>query len=95
MVQNLEKPDPVCPHLTLLVLESLKAPFFGPKLFLLYINDLPDNVICNVAIYTDDTTLYSKSDQASGFWQQLELASELESDLRDIVNWGVGSGLML
>ena len=37
----------------------------GPTLFLLYINDLPDDVICNVAIYADDTTLYSKCDQAS------------------------------
>ena len=49
--------------------------------FLLYINDLPDDVICNMAIYADDTTLYSKCDQASDLWQQLELASELESDL--------------
>ena len=37
----------------------------GPTLFLLYINDLPDNVICNIAIYADDTTLYSKCGQAS------------------------------
>ena len=51
----------------------------GPTLFLLYINDLPDDVICNIAIYADDTTLYSKCDQASDLWQQLELASELES----------------
>ena len=29
-----------------------------------------------------------KYDQASDLWQQLELASELESDLRDTVNWG-------
>ena len=55
----------------------------GLTLFLLYINDLPDDVICNIAIYADDTTLYSKCDQASDLWQQLELASELESDLRD------------
>ena len=27
--------------------------------------------------------LYSKCDQTSDLWQQLELASELESDLRD------------
>ena len=32
---------------------------------LLYINDLPDDVISNIAIYTDDTALYSKCGQAS------------------------------
>ena len=32
--------------------------------------------------------LYSKCDQVSDLWQQLELASELESDLRDTVDWG-------
>ena len=32
--------------------------------------------------------LYSKCDQASNQWQQLELASELESDQRDAVDWG-------
>ena len=37
---------------------------FGPALFLLYINDL-DYVICDIAIYDDDTILYSKCDQAS------------------------------
>ena len=37
----------------------------GPSLFLLYINDLLDNVICNIAIYAEDTTLCSKCDQAS------------------------------
>ena len=65
----------------------------GPTLFLLYINDLPDDVICNIAIYADDTTLYSKCDQASDL-RQLELASELESDLQDTVA-GAGSGLLI
>ena len=60
----------------------------GPTLFLLYINDPPDDFICDVPICADDTTLYSKCDQASDLWQQLELTSELESDLRDIVDWG-------
>ena len=32
---------------------------FGPTLFLLYINNL-DDAICDIAIYADDTTLYSK-----------------------------------
>ena len=52
-----------------------------PTLFLLYIDDIPDDVVCDIAIYADDTTLYSKCDWASDLWQQLELASELESDL--------------
>ena len=42
---------------------------YGPTLFLLYINGLPDDVIFNFAIYADDTTLYSKCDQASDLWQ--------------------------
>ena len=37
----------------------------GPELFLLHITDLPDDVICNITIHTDDTTLYSKCDQTS------------------------------
>ena len=60
----------------------------GPMLFLLYINDLPDDVICNIAIYAGDTTLYSNCDQASDQWQQLELTSEFESDLQDTEHWG-------
>ena len=34
-------------------------------LFLWYINNLPDDVIRNAAIYADDTTLCCKCDQAS------------------------------
>ena len=60
----------------------------GPTLSLLYINDLPGDFICNIVIYADDTTLYSKRDEASDLWQQLKLASELESDLGDTVYWG-------
>ena len=41
-----------------------------------------------LSIYVDDSTLYSKCNLASYLWQQLELASELESDLRETVNWG-------
>ena len=66
----------------------------GPTLFLLYTNDLLDGVFCNIAIYTDDTTLFSKCDQASNLWQQPELPSELESDLQDM--WtGAGSGFLI
>ena len=31
----------------------------GPTLFPLYTNERPDNVICNIAICVDDSTLYS------------------------------------
>ena len=52
----------------------------GPISFLLYINELSD-VLCDITIYADDTTFYSKCDQASYLWQQLVLVSELEFDL--------------
>ena len=58
----------------------------GHKVFLLYFNDLPGDIVCNSSIDVDDTTFCSKYDQASDPWQQLELASELESDLQDIVD---------
>ena len=37
----------------------------GPTLFLRYINDLPADVIYNIAIYADGTTLCSKRNQTS------------------------------
>ena len=56
---------------------------------MLFQENLRKDVICDTGIYADDTTLYSEYDQASDLWQQLELASELESDLRDTVVWGM------
>ena len=66
-----------CPVNAVVPQESI----LGPTLFLLAI---PVFVICNIAIYADDTTLYSKCDHASDLWQQLEFASELS-----------GSGLLI
>ena len=56
----------------------------GPTPFLLYVNELLDDVICNIAIYAGDTTIYSRCDQKSDLWQQLELVS----DLQYTVDWG-------
>ena len=67
---------------------------FELTLFLLYINDLPDDVICNIAICADDTSLYSKCNQTSDLWQQLEFVSEFESYLQDIVDWS-RTGLLI
>ena len=65
-----------------LLLEFLKVLFFlGSAIFLLYINYLLDDVICNTVIYVDETTLYYEWDQTFDLQQQLELASKLESDL--------------
>ena len=66
---------------------ALQGSILGPTLFLLYINNPPDDFICNISIYANDTTLHSKCDQASDLWQQLELASELESNLQDTMDW--------
>ena len=41
----------------------------GPTLLPLCINDYLDDVICNIAIYADDTTVNSQCDQASDLWQ--------------------------
>ena len=62
-----------------LILEFLNAP---SNTFPTIINDLPDDVICNIVIYADNTAHYSKCNQASDLWQGVELVSELKSGLR-------------
>ena len=70
------------------MLEFLKAPFLVLHFsYLLYINDHPDDAVCNIAAYANDITPYPKCDQEFDLWQRLELASELESDLGDTVDW--------
>ena len=68
-----------------LMLEFLKAPFLV-LLFLLYINDFPDDVICNIAIYSYLLSTVSVSRHLICLRQKIKLASELESGLRDTVD---------
>ena len=63
-----------------LMLEFLKGPFLVLQ-FSYYILMTFLMILSVILLCADDTTLYSKCDQASDWWQQLELASELEPDL--------------
>ena len=58
----------------------------GPTLVVLDINDLPDDVV--LILLSLLMILLSKCYHSCYLWQQLELASELESDLQDTVDWG-------
>ena len=76
-----------------LMLEFLKGPFlvlhfsyYILMTFLMMLFDVIFHLMMNIAIYADDTTLYS-SDQASDLWQQLELASELNL-IYETPDWG-------
>ena len=45
-------------------------------------------MISSIDILPDDTTLCSKFDQATDMCSQSKLASELEPELQDTVDWG-------
>ena len=49
----------------------------GPTLFLVFINDLPNDVLSRIGIYADDTTIYSSLGK-SALFVKLKSAGELE-----------------
>ena len=63
----------------------------GRTLFLLYIKDLPDDVIRNIVIYADDTTPYSKYNQGSDLWQKLYVARMSMSTVSFLVQLDSGT----
>ena len=60
----------------------------GPTLFLIFINDLPNNILSKLAIYADDTTVYSCLGKTNDVFNKVEMAAELKVDLRTVVEWG-------
>ena len=66
--------------------EVPQGSILGPTLFLLYVNDHPD-VICNIAIYADDTTLYFKFDQASWLLNLNLIYKTLWTGIKSEDNW--------
>ena len=62
--------DPVVPQGTVL----------GPTLFLLFINDLPEHVSCNVRLFADDCLLYRSVNNQSD-------SELLQKDLANLENW--------
>ena len=53
----------------------------GPLLFIIYINDLPDNIQSTCKIFADDTSLFSH------VFDKYKSQSELNIDLQIISNW--------
>ena len=44
-------------------------------------------MMLSVILLSMSMMLFSTCDQASDLWQQLDLASEFESDIRDTLDW--------
>ena len=60
----------------------------GPILFLIFINDLPDSVLSSLAIFADDTSLYSCIERKPSPSDQAEIARSLQLDLDSTTQWG-------
>ena len=58
---------------------------FGPLLFLIYINDLPDEITSSCKIFADDTSLFSKIENKS--YSNFQLNKDLETIIKWAFQW--------
>ena len=61
----------------------------GPLLFIIFVNDLPDSVICKTVMYADDTSLLVSSSDPSS------LQNSLNHNLSNIAKWFRDNNLTL
>ncbi len=61
----------------------------GPLMFLLYINDLPDNISSNMFLYADDSSIYRSFDHNNFHNPLLELQNDLEKIAKWSQTWGL------
>ena len=52
----------------------------GPVLFLLYVNDIPEQVECDIGIFADDTKIYTSV-------KSIVDSRKLQTDLNSLVKW--------
>ena len=57
-------------------------------MFLISINDLPDDIYCKLCIFADDATLYSSVGKYSGDFEKIQRAADLEADIRFVTERG-------
>ena len=57
----------------------------GPHLFLIYINDLPDEITSSCKIFADDTSLFSKIENKS--YSNFQLNKDLETISKWAFQW--------
>ena len=66
----------------------LQGSIIGPiHLLLIFINDLPDNLLFKVAIFAADNSLCSCLNEKSNLFDQTKLSNNLEHDLSTVSNW--------
>ena len=51
----------------------------GPLRFLVYINDLTDNISCNMKLFADDSSLFTQVDEIQGTQRKIERDPEIIS----------------